>query len=625
MDSATALAAFHYQSVVYEDDRPRCFGDEDKPPDQLNDKDKKKSAPTGGNTRTAMVDDYIGDPEESDDENGNIFLNSATSASDTSDSGSSSSLLAPPQSLSSSFEAVAAPPITTSESRGSFVSPQSRERRRTYSDAENLSNTKRRFSGNSFPREAERMDSAPRTWFRMLKNINIDINIIRFRSQRSDVSESQSSIRDNSNGVDSNNGSSILKKSDLKGNALKSTGSNNATPPRDNLSKHTTNVRRRDMFQKSPSMPLVTGGVGAPKGMKRDGINKAESSRSLREADTNGTSAKSWGHRRVPSTDMPAGRTIVKSFKPNPSLDWQKRNRTAMPGNTGLHSTVYQTPFVFDYEQMLLKEEKERKKKWEAWKQRQHELQTSQASITRRGSAFARSIRSRVSLSTRSTISYANSVITAENPTRHNSDPTRSNSVSTSKPQRSSPKRSSMVASLPSKIIKDNVFLGNSQRSNILPNLRPRLELHDLPSLAEKNEVENSESGTSERDKSGKSELDTGFNALSFDGAHTRPFDSNTMDIPGTIRQSASLQPPVEKLNGRASLFLQEAAHLFSLMSAVAMASLRRDMEGVSSPLVDYVPGQVRQHAVLLRTALFLFSMFRVLTKSKCRPRNFPP
>ena len=51
-------------------------------------------------------------------------------------------------------------------------------------------------------------------------------------------------------------------------------------------------------------------------------------------------------------------------------------------------------------------------------------------------------------------------------------------------------------------------------------------------------------------------------------------------------------QPPVKNMNGRASLFLQEAAHLFSLMSAVAMSSLRADMEGISSPLVDYVPGQ---------------------------------
>ena len=40
------------------------------------------------------------------------------------------------------------------------------------------------------------------------------------------------------------------------------------------------------------------------------------------------------------------------------------------------------------------------------------------------------------------------------------------------------------------------------------------------------------------------------------------------------------------------SLFLQEAAHLFSLTSAVAMASLRADLEGCASPLVEYIPGQ---------------------------------
>jgi hypothetical protein len=40
------------------------------------------------------------------------------------------------------------------------------------------------------------------------------------------------------------------------------------------------------------------------------------------------------------------------------------------------------------------------------------------------------------------------------------------------------------------------------------------------------------------------------------------------------------------------SLFLQEAAHLYSLMSAVAMASLRADLEGCASPLVEYIPGQ---------------------------------
>ena len=53
-------------------------------------------------------------------------------------------------------------------------------------------------------------------------------------------------------------------------------------------------------------------------------------------------------------------------------------------------------------------------------------------------------------------------------------------------------------------------------------------------------------------------------------------------------RGQQQLETSVEDMNGRASLFLQEAAHLFSLMSAVAMASLRADMEGCASPLGTY-------------------------------------
>ena len=39
------------------------------------------------------------------------------------------------------------------------------------------------------------------------------------------------------------------------------------------------------------------------------------------------------------------------------------------------------------------------------------------------------------------------------------------------------------------------------------------------------------------------------------------------------------------------SLFLQEAAHLYSLLSAVALATLRCDVEGAESPLAPYIPG----------------------------------
>jgi hypothetical protein len=39
------------------------------------------------------------------------------------------------------------------------------------------------------------------------------------------------------------------------------------------------------------------------------------------------------------------------------------------------------------------------------------------------------------------------------------------------------------------------------------------------------------------------------------------------------------------------SLFLQEAAHLYSLLSAVAMSTLRCGVEGTESPIASYIPG----------------------------------
>ena len=40
------------------------------------------------------------------------------------------------------------------------------------------------------------------------------------------------------------------------------------------------------------------------------------------------------------------------------------------------------------------------------------------------------------------------------------------------------------------------------------------------------------------------------------------------------------------------SLFLQELSHLTSLLSAVAMSTLRNDIEMAESPLTEYIPGQ---------------------------------
>lgn len=54
----------------------------------------------------------------------------------------------------------------------------------------------------------------------------------------------------------------------------------------------------------------------------------------------------------------------------------------------------------------------------------------------------------------------------------------------------------------------------------------------------------------------------------------------------------------VERVDGgskntnKPSLFLQELAHLLSLLSAVALSTLRADAEGTESPLADFVPGE---------------------------------
>lgn len=58
---------------------------------------------------------------------------------------------------------------------------------------------------------------------------------------------------------------------------------------------------------------------------------------------------------------------------------------------------------------------------------------------------------------------------------------------------------------------------------------------------------------------------------------------------------AAGSEIPITELTGLASqtpsLFLQEAAHLYSLLSAVAMSTLRCDVEGAESPIAPHIPG----------------------------------
>jgi predicted membrane chloride channel (bestrophin family) len=77
------------------------------------------------------------------------------------------------------------------------------------------------------------------------------------------------------------------------------------------------------------------------------------------------------------------------------------------------------------------------------------------------------------------------------------------------------------------------------------------------------------------------------------DSAHLGSPNSNIiLEVDQYAETSTTNISTTEQVDLLPSLFLQEAAHLFSLTSAVAMASLRADLEGCASPLVEYVPGQ---------------------------------
>lgn len=55
--------------------------------------------------------------------------------------------------------------------------------------------------------------------------------------------------------------------------------------------------------------------------------------------------------------------------------------------------------------------------------------------------------------------------------------------------------------------------------------------------------------------------------------------------------QIVTSKKQVDEEAKQVSLFLQETAHLLSLLSAVAMSTLRNDLEGAESPLATFVPG----------------------------------
>lgn len=82
----------------------------------------------------------------------------------------------------------------------------------------------------------------------------------------------------------------------------------------------------------------------------------------------------------------------------------------------------------------------------------------------------------------------------------------------------------------------------------------------------------------------GKPKLDGNWGSLFDDRKSTfmKPHEPSEIDVNGFASTQGGHTP---------ILFLQELAHLSSLLNAVAMSTLRNDVEGVSSPLSLYIPG----------------------------------
>mmetsp|Transcript_974 Transcript_974/g.1410 ORF Transcript_974/g.1410 Transcript_974/m.1410 type:complete len:402 (-) Transcript_974:1187-2392(-) len=86
------------------------------------------------------------------------------------------------------------------------------------------------------------------------------------------------------------------------------------------------------------------------------------------------------------------------------------------------------------------------------------------------------------------------------------------------------------------------------------------------------------------------------INAADFDSGHDAaiPLPTSYEVNKKSLMESSKLMQSVYDLTKRKkepSLFLQEVAHLLSLLSAVAMSTLRNDVEGTESPLDKYTPG----------------------------------
>jgi len=468
MDSATHLAAYHYQSKVYEDDRPPTFGDQDTPLEELHNNDAKnksgsrKRAPRGGNNRNADITTHYP---------------SITTVSEDDDSETSG------DSASSSIH------LTVSGSHKSFISRSSRER----------------FRSSSSLREGETITT---------------LNDVKPKPSSGGAGDySLHSLRHYFSWGKSNSKKKLL-------DSIKLTIPEN---PR----------RRGSLFKRNSSAPDIV------KSRSTDHLDlqfslsdRTPTSKNNKSNASSPDAIDERAHRRLPSTDIPIakiGEGQVKSFKPNKSLAWQKRNQSALPRNTGLHATLFQAAVAVDFVQLLRQEEQEKerqKRKTGTWEQQIMGTTTDAAT----GESVSSSRRAPPALPRRRSF--------------HNYLTPRFSNANSIKRNTSEP-YSGYYSS-------DDDSMFSSGRDPSSNAFSKRVKLHNLPSIYKESETQ----------------LELALKV-----------GNKTMVLPEMDHRH-------HKMNGRASLFLQEAAHLYSLMSAVAMASLRADMEGVSSPLIEYIPGK---------------------------------
>jgi len=554
VDSATTLAAFHYQSKVYDKSRPRSFGDH-----LMNMDDNRDHSTTGGNTRTTTtVLNTINDNDNDDDDE-----------DDDTDSWPSSS-------SSSSSPGLESESTSRDSRTPSFVAQGSRERHRSSSTARQSSIVTGGVVG------SDRSDTSNSNTNKM-GGVGILRRMFLWKKRKGKTKETITRDGNDNNNINNNTESQKNKNNDDVSSFFfidqKTSGGGDSR----NSNSTTNNTVLKSGFSDSGTSSSRTSTVSfadVVKDSDKSGNSNSNSNRGTsRSRSRSRKSAASYAdvvkgslkksttsqhhhrhHRRKPSTDVPLPGDVyndVKSFTPNPSLAWQKENRVAMPRNTGLHSTIIES-CDYDFEKLLLEQERRRKKR-----KRQRRIQQLEEKIEL--------------TSTRSNESNK-SGNNSEGKGRGRGEGFIAACRRTSLPAMNW-RQSIALTRLEASDTIDSYTDSNQSNSNHSQgqghSLFPVPELCDLPSLHKKN-------------------------ANSLESFYSSVLPSKSL---GKLNSSSSinrsdggsdcrLKPPVENMNGRASLFLQEAAHLFSLMSAVCFASLRADMEGCTSPLKHYVPGQ---------------------------------